>query len=73
MTYQTVSEAKRISLNLNSAGSVHPIQGSLQWNSPSHSHIKGLPEISMGLDRGGEIHYGNHSSGAAHEGGQERH
>lgn len=62
-SYQVFTEAKSSSLNLNSAGSVHPVQGSLQWNSPSQSHIKGLPEISMGLDRGWEIHYGNHSLG----------
>lgn len=65
MSYQVFTEAKSSSLNLNSEGSVHPVQGSLQWNSPSQSHIKGLPEISMGLDRGREIHYGNHSLDAA--------
>lgn len=61
MNYQVFTEAESCGVNLNSEGSVHPVQGSLQWNSPSRSHIKGLPEISTGLDRGWEIHDGNHS------------
>lgn len=65
------SEAKSSSLNVNSKGSVRSVQGSLQWNSPSQSHIKGLPEISMGLDRGREIHTGNPSLGPARGGGEE--
>lgn len=73
MSYQVFTEAESGGVNLNSEGSVHPVQGSLQWNSPSQSHIKGLPEISMGLDRGWEIHDGNHSLGCAHGGGEERH
>lgn len=73
MSYQGFSEAKSSSLNLNSEGSVHPVQGSVQWNSPSQRHIKDLPEISMGLDRGRETLDGNHSPGAAREarGGKE--
>lgn len=73
MNYQVFTEAKSGGVNLNSEGSVHPVQGSLQWNSPSQSHIKGLPEISMGLDRGWETHDGNHSLSCAHGGGEERH
>lgn len=69
MSYQVFNEAESSSLNLNSEGSVHPVRGSLQWNSPLQSHIKGLPEISMGLDSGWEIHYSDHSFSAVHEGG----
>ena len=36
----------------NSAGSVGPVQGSVQWNSPSESHFKDLTEIWTSLDRG---------------------
>lgn len=66
-TYQTFPGAERGSPEFTPSGG-----GSLQRNGPSWSRIKGLPEIWVGLERGWEIHCGNHSSGAAHEGGQER-
>lgn len=66
MSYQVFTEAKSRGLNVNSDGSVHPVQGSAQWNSSSQSHIKGLPQTSMGLALCWEIHRRNHSSGAAH-------
>lgn len=55
MSYQEFSEAQSSSLNLNSEGSVHPVQGSLQWNSPSQTASKTCQKYRWVWTRAGKL------------------